>query len=425
MNRKQTITKSADRKGIHFPHVTLNEDPVISMTWWHVAPRWLILKIVTKKGLVGWGEGTLEGRSEIVANQITSLADFVIGADSNNIDFIVELIRKAPFYSYGCPVMGSALAAIDTALWDIKGKRSGEPLCDLLGGRKHDRIQMYHWFGGNVPHVGKSTKMRPNVQDMLGKLLSGKDPKQSRFFKMNAIPEVGAFDANGAVEHAAGVLEVLYAKYKNSGVRFGIDCHGRLELGPARKFLKAIEPYREILLFVEELVPVRLAKHFPRLVDSTSIPLSTGERFYEFEPFQGLVDANIALFQPDVAHCQGITMCRKIGHLAEENGLGSSFHCPNGPVSLMASLHLKMGLSDSAPQECSDGIHYSGATEIGFYLVDPSLLRADADGFMTVPNAPGLGIELDEEKLRLGARRKLWDESTCYLYSRTGCPRAW
>ena len=368
---------------------------------------------------MGWGEGTLEGRSEVVLRQLESLAPFFIGADSKNLNYLREQITKQPFYAYNCPVMNSAMAALDIALWDIAGKRAGLPLAVLLGGPLHARIPTYFWFGRNVPDSG--------VVSQVEGLLERRDPAKPAWFKMNGIGPTGLLDVKGACDKAARVLEPLYERFADTQVRFGVDCHGRLDMAGARRYLDAIHPFRKILMFVEELLPVREIDQLAVLAKETPIPLATGERLYEIGPFTKLITSGaVALVQPDVTHAQGITTCLEVGRLAAAHGVDTSYHCPNGPVSFAASLIMKSLLPGDAPQECSEGIHYSGDKHVGDYLLDPDVIQADASGYVAVPAGPGLGIELSEESLDEGAKQKLWDESECYLYSEeTGCPRAW
>lgn len=424
--RSHTIVPPTDRGPLPAPHAT-SGDEIVEVTYYLVQPRWLFLKVVTRHGIVGWGEGTLEGRLNSVAAQLEDLGRYLAGADPDNIAQIHEQITRL-FYAVNCPVLGSALSAIDIALWDIKGKRLGVPLHALFGGKLHDRVRTYHWGGGNVP-TPQTIGEQKSAVEWFQELVARRDTRHGLFFKMNGLPQVGIVDTHRAFRHARRVLESLHDAFAAEGlVKIALDCHGRLDTASAREFLRMCEDFRDLIFFVEEPVPIEQIDTFRTLRDATTLKLATGERVYMMTPFIPLIDSgSVSIVQPDVAHCRGVTECLSIGRLAAARGIDTSFHCPNGPISLAASLHIKAVLRGETPQECSDGIHYNvGGIGPLHYLTTPSVLAADRFGFVTVPTGPGLGIDIDEEKVIAGCEGPLWDETTAYLYDPiTGCPRAW
>ena len=123
---------------------------IASVTTYTVPPRWLFLRIETDDGLVGWGEPVVEGRAATVAAAVDELADYLRGQDPRNIEDIWTVLYRGGFYRGGAIHM-SALAGIDQALWDIKGKHHGVPVHELLGGAVRDRIKVYSWIGATVP----------------------------------------------------------------------------------------------------------------------------------------------------------------------------------------------------------------------------------------------------------------------------------
>ena len=125
-------------------------DRIESLECFLVQPRWVFLKITTADGLVGWGEPVVEGKGETVAAAVQELSDHLIGADPNRIEDLFQVMYRGSFYRGG-PVLMSAISGIDQALWDIKGKRLGVPVYDLIGGAVRERVQAYCWVGGDEP----------------------------------------------------------------------------------------------------------------------------------------------------------------------------------------------------------------------------------------------------------------------------------
>ncbi|HAY42655.1 MAG TPA: D-galactonate dehydratase, partial [Micrococcaceae bacterium] len=123
---------------------------ITKLTTYMVPPRWLFLKIETDEGIVGWGEPVLEGRAATVAAAVDELSDYLIGQDPRNIEDLWTVMYRGGFYRGG-GIMMSALAGIDQALWDIKGKALGVPAYELLGGKVRDKIRVYSWIGGDRP----------------------------------------------------------------------------------------------------------------------------------------------------------------------------------------------------------------------------------------------------------------------------------
>ena len=123
---------------------------VTGIRLFRVPPRWLFLAVDTDAGLTGWGEPVIEGRARTVATAVEELAELVIGKDPRNINDLWQVMYRGGFYRGG-PILMSAIAGIDQALWDIKGKELGRPVYELLGGRCRDRMQTYSWVGGDDP----------------------------------------------------------------------------------------------------------------------------------------------------------------------------------------------------------------------------------------------------------------------------------
>jgi galactonate dehydratase len=353
---------------------------ITSLTTYAVPPRWLFVKIETDDGVTGWGEPVVEGRAATVATAVEELSDYLVGQDPRNIEDIWTVLYRGGFYRGG-PVHMSALAGIDQALWDIKGKALGVPAYELLGGRVRDRIQVYSWIGGDRP-----SETAAQAQTAVS--------RGFRAVKMNATEELQYVDSWSKVERCvASVAAVREAVGANVGI--AVDFHGRVHAPMAKVLIAELEPYR--LMFIEEPV---LSEHLDSVVDvlrNTPTPIALGERLYSRWDFRRVLTSGaVNIIQPDPSHSGGITESRKIAQMAEAYDIALALHCPLGPIALATCLQLDAGCYNAFIQEQSLGIHYNQSNDLLDYLVDPSVFDY-ADGMVAIPTGPGLGIEVNEE----------------------------
>jgi galactonate dehydratase len=357
-----------------------------------VPPRWLFLKLETDEGVVGWGEPVVEGRAHTVQAAVHELADVLIGADPARIEDLWQVMYRSGFYRGGAVFM-SAIAGIDQALWDIKGKVLDTPVHNLLGGACRERIRVYSWIGGDRPaEVGNAARLA-----------------QAAGFtaiKMNATEELQYVDSAHKVDQ---VLERVQAVRDATSSDFGIavDFHGRVHRPMAKVLVRELEPMR--LLFIEEPV---LSENIEALRDVcrlTSTPIALGERLYSRWDFKQMLQEGLAdILQPDLSHAGGITECRKIASMAEAYDVALAPHCPLGPIALAACLQLDAVSHNAFIQEQSLGIHYNAGNDLLDYLTDP-LVFEYAAGMVTIPQGPGLGIEVNEDYVReMAARGHRW-----------------
>jgi len=355
---------------------------ITKLTTYRVPPRWMLLKIETDEGVVGWGEPVIEGRARTVEAAVHELSEYLVGQDPSRINDLWQVMYRGGFYRGG-PILMSAIAGIDQALWDIKGKVLGAPVYDLLGGLVRDRMKTYSWVGGDRP---------ADIIESMRKLkAAGFDT-----FKMNGTEELGIIDSAAAVDAAVERIAEIRAAFGNT-VEFGIDFHGRVAAPMAKVLLKALEPYRP--LFVEEPVLAEQAEYYPRLADSTSIPLAAGERMFSRFEFKRVFDqGGISIVQPDLSHAGGITECHKIAAMAEAYDIALAPHCPLGPVALAACLHIDFVAHNAVLQEQSMGIHYNQGAELLDYVKNREDFKL-TDGYIAPLPKPGLGVEVDEERV--------------------------
>ncbi|RII17674.1 D-galactonate dehydratase [Streptomyces sp. YIM 130001] len=360
---------------------------IVRMETFLVPPRWLFLRIETDDGIVGWGEPVVEGRAHTVAAAVDELSDHLLGADPLRIEDHWQTLSKGGFYRGG-PVLSSAVAGIDQALWDIAGKARGVPVHELFGGPVRDRVQMYAWIAGDEP-------------DQAAEQAHARRQQGFTAVKMNATAAVGALptaaELDGVVERVGVVNDALGGPGGTA-----VDFHGRLSPAAARSLCRELEPLRP--MFVEEPVVPELSFELPRICSSTTIPIATGERLYSRWDFREVLASGIAVAQPDLSHAGGISECRRIAAAAETYGVTVAPHCPLGPIALAACLQLDLSVPNALVQESSLGIHYNVDGDLLDYLVDPAPFALQ-DGHIERLTAPGLGVDIDEAAVRRAAER--------------------
>lgn len=356
---------------------------IIGYSTYMVPPRWLFLKIETDEGICGWGEPVLEGKAHTVEAAVHEMMDYVVGKDPNRIEDIWQELYRAAFYRGGSILM-SAIAGIDQALWDIKGKFYNAPVHELLGGRCRDRIRIYQWIGGDRPaDVGQAAK---EVMEKGGTAI-----------KMNGTEELQIVDNHRKIDE---LVERVAAIRESCGPYFdiGVDFHGRVHKPMARLVARELEQFN--LMFIEEPV---LSEHPDEMLavrKHCNIPIATGERLYSRYDYKKYFELGaVDIIQPDLSHAGGITECHKIATMAEAYDVAMAPHCPLGPIALAACLQLDAVSYNAFIQEQSLGIHYNQGSDLLDYLADPEVFTY-TDGYVDIPTGPGLGIEINEEVVK-------------------------
>ncbi|WP_371400548.1 galactonate dehydratase [Kribbella sp. NBC_00662] len=355
---------------------------IVEVETFRVPPRWLFVAVRTDEGIVGWGEPIVEGRAETVQAAVAEMSDYLIGTDPLRIEDTWQVLTKGGFYRGG-PVLSSAVAGIDQALWDIAGKAYGVPVYNLLGGPVRDRVRVYGWIGGDRP-----SSLAEDTERQLAAGLTA--------VKMNGSEELTPIDTphqlDLLVERVTAVRDVL-GPHRD----LAVDFHGRYSPAMARRALPLLESLRP--MFVEEPLVPELTADISGIAAGTSIPIATGERLYSRWDFRDVLRSGIAVAQPDLSHAGGISEVRRIASMAEAWGVSLAPHCPLGPIALAACLQVDIASPNFLIQEQSLGIHYNTDSDLLDYLVDRSVF-ATRDGFVARPTRPGLGIEIDEAAVR-------------------------
>lgn len=356
---------------------------ITKLSLYKVPPRWLFLKVETDNGFEGWGEPIVEGRASTVEACVKELSEYLIGKNPLQIEDIFQVLYRGGFYRGG-PILMSAISGIEQALWDIKGKFYNMPVYEMLGGAARDKIRVYSWIGGDRP------------SDVAG---AAKEKIDAGFtaIKMNATEELDYIDSFSKVD---AVLERVAAVREVGGRDFGIgiDFHGRVHKSMAKILAKELDAFHP--MFIEEPVLPENNEALREIARYTTTPIATGERQYTRWGFkQVLMDGYVDIIQPDVSHAGGILETKKIAAMAEAFDVAVAPHCPLGPIALASCLQLDACTPNAIIQEQSLGIHYNKGSDLLDYVKDPAVFKYEA-GFVNIPDAPGLGIEVNEEHVK-------------------------
>lgn len=347
-----------------------------------VKPRWIFIKINTDEGISGWGELVSGTKTETVVAGAKEMCSKLIGKNPLEIERIWQRLHRSFFR--GGPINGTIISGIEMALWDIKGKALNLPVYELLGGAVRDKIKVYSWIGGDRP------------SDVVAMAQERWD-KGFRAVKMNATSEMHYVDSlekvNAAVKRVASIRE----KFGNA-MSIGIDFHGRVHKPMAKVLAKALEKYHP--MFIEEPVLPENEEYFAQISNEVSTPIATGERLYTRWGFknifkQGAVD----IVQPDISLCGGLLEERKIAAMAEAYDMAVAPHAPYGPVALAATFQVDACTPNVFIQEQSLGIHYNQGFDLLDFVKNKEIFQYK-DSFVDIPKGPGLGIEMDEDKIK-------------------------
>ncbi|MDO4678250.1 MAG: galactonate dehydratase [Eubacteriales bacterium] len=348
-----------------------------------VPPRWLFLKLTTDEGIEGWGEPVIEGRADTVAVAVQEFWEYLKNKNPMNIEDLWQYMYRCGFYRGGPEVM-SAIAGIDQALWDIKGKYYNAPVYDLLGGACRDKIRVYRWIGGDRPDdVAKAAK---EAMD-----------QGYNAVKMNGTEEMHYIDDFKKIESVCNRVQAIYDSVENK-LDIAVDFHGRVHKTMAKVLAKELDSFK--LMFIEEPVLPQNNEALREIARATTTPIATGERMFSRWDFKNLLqDGYVDIIQPDLSHAGGITECKKIAAMAEAYDVSVAPHCPLGPIALGACIALDSCTPNVFIQEQSLGIHYNKGGDLLDYLEDVSIYQYK-DSFIELIPLPGLGVKIDERKVK-------------------------
>ena len=342
----------------------------------HLAREWrtfLFVTVDTDEGLRGLGEAGLTGRERAVAGAIEHFRPLLIGEDPMRSEHLWQTLWRGGFYPAG-PVLSAAIAAIDLALWDIKGKALGAPVYDLLGGRVRDRVLTYnHVHGDGTAELVE--RCRQAVDDGWRCLRWEPSARpDGRFEPRRAIRE--------ALEQWRAIREAL-----GDDVELCFDAHTRLGVGDAVRFCRRAEPFRPF--FIEDPIRSENPQSYRRLRAQTAVPIAAGEQLASKWGFRQLIEEELIDYaRLDLCIAGGLTEGRKIAGWCETHFIDLATHNPIGPVSTAACLHLNLACPNFGVMELP--------RRPGECLADAVLHQGEwRDGYLLPPGRPGLGVELD------------------------------
>ncbi|MDF6045067.1 D-galactonate dehydratase family protein [Streptomyces sp. JH14] len=361
--------------------------------------NFVTLKITTSDGVTGLGDATLNGRELAVASYLQDhLVPLLIGRDPARIEDMWQYLYKGAYWRRG-PVTMTAIAAVDIALWDIKGKVAGMPVYDLLGGRAREGAMVYgHASGGSVAELlddvarfrdlgYRAIRAQAAVPGSPGSY----GVRHGAIYEPAAasLPEEQVWSTEAYLDFAPGCLAAVREKF---GFDFHLlhDVHHRLTPTEAGRLGRSLEDVR--LFWMEDPTPAELQESFRQIRRATTTPIAVGEVFNSIWDCQQLITERlIDYIRASVVHAGGITHLRRIFNLAELYQVRTGSHGATdlSPVSLSAAVHLDVTVPNFGVQEYME---HSPLTHEVFHTSYE--LRA---GALHPSSAPGLGVELDEE----------------------------
>ena len=344
---------------------------------------YVFVKLETNQGVVGWGEGTLEGKAGAVMACIQDFRDFLIGADPMQVEHLWQSMYVQSFYRAG-PVMGSAISGIDQALWDIRGKVLGMPVYKLLGGPFDARgVRGYY-------HTNATTR------EELARLRETAVAQGVSCFKAG-IPEYYEWiETNAKIRRAVASLETL-REGLGPDIDIAIDFHAKTSPSVAQILVKEVEPLN--LLFVEEPCPPENVAAMAKIARHSTTPIATGERLVAAYGCRELIEMGVIdILQTDINHVGGITGLWKASSLAGISGVSMAPHACEGPIGGLATLHVDAALPNFLVQEICGQVQPSAQDKIWEEWFGFPAMRM-VDGRFPLRERPGLGFELSESAL--------------------------
>lgn len=346
------------------------------------AKHYLFVHVYTDEGIVGLGEAGNWGYLNATAAAIEKFSSYLIGKDPFKIEDINQNFLRSVYFR-GSVIM-SAISAIDIALWDIKGKKLGVPVYELLGGKTRDKVRVY------ASVMSKSESLEELAQGYVNLKKQGftaakifvNGPIQT---KNEGRDEFFSSRINDELEKVRICREAV-----GNDFDFILEAHRGMTVPEAVAFGKAVEPYRPMVL--EDPIGPDNIDSMAEVASKISVPIATGERYINLKEFEMLLCRRAAQFiRPDVCAVGGISVSKKICAVAEAHDVLVIPHNPLGPVSTAACLQICASIPNLGIQELPDFCLNGKEDKM---VKQPFTYK---DGCMMIPDAPGIGIELAED----------------------------
>ena len=344
---------------------------------------YVFVKLETNKGVVGWGEGTLEGKAAAVIACIEDFRDFLIGKDPMQVEHHWQSMYVHSFYRAG-PVMGSAISGIDQALWDIRGKVLGVPVYKLLGGPTDPRgVRGYY-------HINAFTKEQlQRARETAAKI-------GVTCFKSGLPTYYEWIETHQKIDDAIRRIEVL-REGLGPDIDIGVDFHAKTSPSVASIIVKEVEPLK--LLFIEEPCPPENVAAMARIAKRSTTPIATGERLVAHYGCRELIEMGVIdILQTDINHVGGVTALWKVAQMAALSGISMAPHACEGPIGGLATIHVDAAMSNFLVQEICSGVEPQTKEKVWEEWLGFPAMRM-VNGRFPLPEKPGLGFELTETAL--------------------------
>jgi galactonate dehydratase len=364
----------------------------------------LFVRLTTDGGLTGVGEGTMQWQASTVAEATRLLFDrYVVGSSPLQIERLVQAMYRSE-YARGGPVLNSAIAGIEMALWDICGKALGQPVHTLLGGKVRDSVPAYAngWYRHGVDDAAVAADARATAETGFGGMKfdpfmgCGRDPAPATLRR--------GFEILGVVRDAVG-----------PDVRILVDGHGRFSVGTASYVAHGLAEH-DVYWFEEPVDPENY-QALGEVARPGGLRIATGERCFSRYQYPGLISIGRPhVLQPDLIQVGGLLEARKIAAIADSHYLTVSLHTPFGPISTAASLHLDAATTNFVSQESFSAFDVPWRSDLVTNCPMPK------DGAYAVSDAPGLGIELNIDAINAHPYRP---EALAPTYDENGSMTAW
>ena len=358
--------------------------------------RWLLLKIYCEDGTVGIGEGGVHGWQKPTKTMIEIMSNYLIGKDPSLIEHHYQWLYRSSHFM-GSIVQG-ALSAIDIALWDIKGKRLGVPIYELLSGKTRDKVRCYMHVGMYNPNskskLGTTDALVEDAKNAVKKGFTAVrfSPYNDKFFLHKSFTEW----SNESVNNVAAVKETV-----GDSVDVCVEIHRQMSPAEGISLGKRLEQFSPF--FYEDPMLPDSPNLMAEIQKNCNIPIATGERFTSIYEFQQLLESKgTSYIRPDLCLASGISGCKKISAMAESYHIKVIPHNPLSPVSTAACVQLDASIPNFALQEYTGEDKYPKSD----LIKNPIKLE---NGYLIVPEGPGLGITLNESSLSLGENPKVLD----------------
>jgi galactonate dehydratase len=344
---------------------------------------YVFVKLETNQGLVGWGEGTLEGKAGAVIACVNDFKDFLIGSDPMQVEHIWQSMYVHSFYRAG-PVMGSAISGIDQALWDIRGKALGMPVYKLLGGPYDPRgVRGYY-------HVDGATR------DQLIQIRETAGQLGVTCVKAGIPGYYEWIERRPKIDRAIQSIQT-YREALGPDIDIAVDFHAKTSPSVASIIVKEVEPLN--LLFIEEPCPPENVQAMAKIARRSTTPIATGERLVTSYGTRELIEMGVIdILQTDINHTGGITGLWKVAATASVSGISMAPHSCEGPIGGLAAIHVDAAMPNFVVQEICGQVQPNANDKLWEEWLGFPAMRM-VDGRFPLSQKPGLGFELSEASL--------------------------